>query len=128
MEVDNVHLALTILQMVITALTAVAASSGFWLYINPKRDNRELSRRLLIGLAHDRIVCLSMTYIERGFITRDEYENLRMFLYEPYLELGANGSAQRLMKEVDNLPLFNEQIHIEKKLKGDKDVSKQQSV
>ena len=29
---------------------------------------------MLIGLAHDRIIYLGMTYIERGYITQDEYE------------------------------------------------------
>lgn len=29
---------------------------------------------MLIGLAHDRIVYLGMSYIDRGWITQDEYE------------------------------------------------------
>ena len=32
--------------------------------------------KMLIGLAHDRIIYLGMAYIERGYITQDEYENL----------------------------------------------------
>lgn len=49
--------------------------------------------QLLVGLAHDRIVYLGMKYIERGYITRDEYENLNDYLYVPYAAAGGNGSA-----------------------------------
>jgi hypothetical protein len=60
---------------------------------------------MLIGLGHDRIMFLGMKYIERGFITQDEYENLYDYLYKPYKKLGGNGSAERVMKEVDKLPI-----------------------
>lgn len=60
---------------------------------------------MLLGLAHDRIMSLGMEYINRGYITHDEYENLRKYLFEPYEALGGNGSASRVMKEVDKLPI-----------------------
>ena len=60
---------------------------------------------MLIGLAHDRIIYLGMTYVERGYITQDEYENLYEYLYKPYEKLGGNGSAKRIMKEVNQLPI-----------------------
>ena len=60
---------------------------------------------MLIGLAHDRVLCLGMKYIERGYITQDEYENLYEYLYKPYEKLGGNGSAKRIMKEVEKLPI-----------------------
>lgn len=60
---------------------------------------------MLIGLAHDRIVYLGMQYIERGYITQDEYENLYEYLYKPYEKLGGNGSAKRIMTEVNKLPI-----------------------
>ena len=60
---------------------------------------------MLIGLAHDRILYVGMEYIERGWITQDEYENLYEYLYKPYEKMGGNGSAKRVMKEVDNLPI-----------------------
>jgi hypothetical protein len=46
-------------------------------------------------------------YIERGWISRDEYENLHDYLYKPYKELGGNGSAERVMQEVNKLPIKN---------------------
>lgn len=63
---------------------------------------------MLIGLAHDRIMYLGMSYIDQGYVTQDEYENLRVYLYElyePYERMGGNGSAKRIMQEVDKLPI-----------------------
>lgn len=107
--------ALTIFQLILTALAGVGASSGFWVYMDRKRKTRDLTSKLLIGLAHDRIVCLSLTYIDRGFITSDEFENLHDFLYVPYVALGGNGSAIRLMEKIKKLPLGEPQD----RLKGD---------
>ena len=63
--------------------------------------------QMLVGLAHDRILFLGMSYIERGSITRDEYENLYEYLYRPYQKMGGNGSAKRVMQEVNKLPIHN---------------------
>ena len=60
---------------------------------------------MLIGLAHDRIIYLGMVYVERGWISQDEYENLQVYLYEPYEKMGGNGSARRVMEEVRKLPI-----------------------
>ena len=38
----------------------------------------------------------------------DEYENLNTYLYEPYKKLGGNGSALRVMQEVNKLPIRNQ--------------------
>ena len=65
----------------------------------------EAQRKMLVGLAHDRIIHLGMVYIERGYVTQDEYENLQVYLYEPYEEMGGNGSARRVMEEVRKLPI-----------------------
>lgn len=92
-------------QIIITIIGSVVASSGFWAYLQKRYEKNDVKSRLLIGLAHDRIIYLGMSYIERGFITKDEYENLHDYLYAPYLEMGGNGSAKRIMNEVSNLPI-----------------------
>lgn len=43
---------------------------------------------MLKGLGHDRICYLGECYIQRGYITKDEYENLRDYLYLPYKKIG----------------------------------------
>ena len=93
------------LQMIVTIVCAVIASSGFWAYIQKRNENKDAKSRMLIGLAHDRIIFLGMSYIERGWITQDEYENLYEYLYKPYEEMGGNGSAKRIMNEVNKLPI-----------------------
>ena len=95
-----------VLQTLVTIVCAVLASSGFWAWLQKKDDKKSLQSQMLIGLAHDRIVALGMSYIERGWITKDEYENLRDYLYEPYKALGGNGSAKRVMEGVNKLKIF----------------------
>lgn len=91
-------------QMIVTVVCSVVASSGFWALVQSRMNKHDANTRLLIGLAHDRICYLGLKYIERGYITQDEYENLNDYLYVPYRERGGNGSAQRVMEMVKKLP------------------------
>ncbi len=93
------------LQILVTVLSSVLASSGLWAYLAKRADKKDNKTEMLIGLGHDRITQLAMEYIDRGWITQDEYENLHDYLYEPYIKLGGNGSARRLMDEVDKLEI-----------------------
>lgn len=91
-------------QMIVTVVCSVVASSGFWALVQSRMNKHDANTRLLVGLAHDRICYMGMKYIERGYITQDEYENLNDYLYVPYRESGGNGSAQRVMETVKKLP------------------------
>lgn len=95
------------IQMAVTVVCAVIASSGFWAYIQKRSEKKDVKTQMLVGLAHDRILFLGMSYVERGYITRDEYENLYEYLYRPYEKMGGNGSAKRVMQEVNKLPIHN---------------------
>ena len=95
----------TLLQMAMTVICAVIASSGFWAFLQNRRDKKDVKTQMLVGLAHDRIISLGMKYIERGYITQDEYENLYEYLYKPYEKLVGNESAKRIMQEVNKLPI-----------------------
>lgn len=92
-------------QMLITILCAVIASSGFWAFITKMSEKKDVRTKMLLGLGHDKIMYLGMKYIERGEITQSEYENLSKYLYEPYKQMGGNGSAERVMREVDKLKI-----------------------
>lgn len=96
-----------ILELLVAIVVAALGSTGLWSFFATKKKTETAERKLLVGLAHDRIVYLGMKYVERGEITRDEYENLNDYLYKPYAEAGGNGSAQRVMEEVRRLPLHN---------------------
>lgn len=95
-----------------SVIVTLLASSGFWAMLEyrfRKRDTtnkqREMQTDLLLGLAHDRIVYLGLKYIRRGCITTEEYENLMTYLYKPYKAMDGNGSAERVIMEVMQLPI-----------------------
>lgn len=92
-------------QVFTSVLIALISSTGLWGYIANYRNKHDAKTRLLIGLAHDRIIYLGTRYIDRGYITPDEYENLHDYLYVPYAENGGNGSAKRVMEQVKALPI-----------------------
>ena len=50
------------------------------------------------------LVFFGMQYIERGWITRDEYETMQG-LYKTYVKLGGNGSGTKIMSEIERLPI-----------------------
>lgn len=92
-------------QMVLTIVSSVLASSGLWAIILKRMEKKDAKTELLIGIAHDRIMFLGSSYLDRGYITRDEYENLYEYLYNPYKKAGGNGSAAHMMEKVDKLPM-----------------------
>lgn len=95
------------LQTAITVVCSVIASSGFWAWLQARHEKKDAKTRMILGLGHDRIVTLAMQYIERGWLTQDEYEDLNKYLYLPYIEMGGNGTAERLMKAVKELPIHH---------------------
>lgn len=111
------EITIQILQIIIPVLIAFVASSGFWLFLSSRQEKKSLQTELLLGLAHDRIVRLGMHYIEQGWITQDEYENLNVYLYKPYEKLGGNGSARRIMLEVERIKIVKNKFH--EKVTGD---------
>lgn len=92
------------IEVLVTIAGAFLASSGFWAWLQSRSKKQDSSKKMLLGLGHDRILYLCEKYIDRGWISTDEYENLRTWLFEPYEEMGGNGTAKRLMAIVDNLP------------------------
>ena len=95
-------------QAFISVVVAVFASTGFWSFMSSKDTTKQAQTDMLKGLAHDRIISLGMEYIRNGEITKDQYNNLYVYLYKPYKTLDGNGSAEKIMKEVERLPLRKE--------------------
>lgn len=96
-------------ELIITLAGIIFASTGFWAFIENRFSERKKAKsaanRMLMGLAHDRILYLGQEYINRGTITVDEYDNLVNYLYEPYKALGGNGTAERVIDAVKKLPI-----------------------
>lgn len=95
---------MTTSQIILTIVTALLASSGLWAFLGKKLERNNAERELLVGIGHIELVFFGMQYIERGWITRDEYETMQS-LYKPYIKLGGNGSGTKIMKELEKLPI-----------------------
>lgn len=83
----------------------LAASGSFWVYLRHRFEHRDHIEKLILGLAHDKIIRLCLAYLEKGYIGQDEYADLIHYFWQPYCKLGGNGSADRVMRLVELLPL-----------------------
>ena len=95
---------MTTSQVILTIITALLASSGLWAFLGSRLERNSAERELITGIGHIELVFFGMQFIERGWITRDEYETMQD-LYKPYVKLGGNGSGARIMKELEKLPI-----------------------
>lgn len=93
------------MELWVTIVLAVLGASGFWTLILRLLDNKTAKTKMILGLGHDRIIWLCQKYIDRGWISSDEHEDLIKYLYTPYVGLKGNGTAKRLIDEVNRLPI-----------------------
>ena len=95
--------------LIITVIVTIFASSGFWAFAlgiyEHRRKWESAEDRAIRALLHDRVFEISKMLIQRGSVTTEEYDNLK-YLFEPYQEMGGNGTCQRLKAEVDKLPII----------------------
>lgn len=96
-------------EIIIAIVASVFGSTGFWALITAIWNNHtkkvSTEGKMLRGLAHDRICELGEKYLEQGYVTKDEYENLHDYLFVPYSELGGNGTAAKIVEDVKRLPM-----------------------
>lgn len=96
-------------ETIVTLVVAIFASSGFWAFIlamiNKIFDRRSAKNQILLGLGHDRIVFLCEKYLTQGWITSEDFENLHDYLFVPYKKMKGNGTAEKLMRDVEKLPI-----------------------
>ena len=97
-------------EAIAVALIAGITSGGISqliIFLIKRKDEKKNNPlvNIMRGIGHDRIVFLAKQYIERGSITDDEYKNLHDYLYKPYKEMGGNGTAEKVMKEIEKLPI-----------------------
>lgn len=79
-------------------------STGMWSFLRSRDTKRAATTRLMMGMARETITTHGMAYIERGYITKEEFDELDKYFYKPYMALGGNGTAERIMSEVSRLP------------------------
>lgn len=70
-----------------------------------KKEQFDALCHCVTGIAMFRIAREAKRYIDRGFITSEEYHTLKHNLYDPYEALGGNGMAKKYMGEVEELPM-----------------------
>lgn len=96
------------IDIIVTLIVAVFGSTGFWTWVQTRNKKKSAETRLLLGLAYSEIINRADACISRGWVEVDEYNELDRYLYRPYVEMGGNGTAQKLMTEVRNLPTRKE--------------------
>ena len=96
--------------VILTIIGAVFASQGFWTWLQTRNSKRSAKTKLIMGLGYAEICRRAAIYLAQGEITRDEYQDFVKYLYKPYRDMGGNGTADRLMREVEKLPIQKEAI------------------
>jgi hypothetical protein len=104
-----------ILPYFVTMICGILASGGLWAFITRLMDKKSFTRQMLLGLSHDRLVHLCMRFIDRGWLTKEEFENAYKYLYLPYKKLGGNGTIDRLVEEMKKLPIRASTYYAERK-------------
>lgn len=94
-----------IAEMANPAVTAVLGGSGIWAWAKTKADRSTNADKLLLTVSRNHLISLGRSYIERGYITMDEYEEYEAE-YKIYSNLGGNGLARRVFERVDDLPMM----------------------
>ena len=95
-------------------LSAVFGAPGMWALLKAKTDRDDNSAKLLLSVSRNQLIALGRTYIERGYITMDEYEEYESE-YSIYSALGGNGLARRMFEQIDELPMMPNGIDGRKK-------------
>ena len=98
------------IDIIVTLIVAVFGSTGFWTFIQNRSKRKSAEARLLIGIAYSEIIRRSEHYIKQGYIGTDEYNELTKYLYQPYLDMGGDGTAEKLMGEVKQLQTMKEDL------------------
>ena len=91
------------INILVTILVSVFASSGFWQFVMSRRSNKDEKTKALLALLHNEIYNSAEKAILRGNITTEELDNLTC-LFQPYEKLGGNGTGLILYTKAKNLP------------------------
>lgn len=87
------------------AVTALLGGSGIWAWAKTRSERNDSEDRLLLQVAKNQLVTQGREYLNRGYITMDEYEEYESE-YKVYKKLGGNGLARRIFEQVDDLPMM----------------------
>jgi hypothetical protein len=96
------------------AVEIAAGLAILWKFMQPLRDavkeqakRTELMEEGIQSILHDRIYQACTFYIKRGWVTVSDLKNLE-HMFEPYEDMGGNGTAKELYERVKDLPIREE--------------------
>lgn len=92
------------IEVLITIAGSVFASSGLWTLILYKAKQKDTGLLMTRGMAHYQIIEEGQKFIDRGWITHEEYDDFMKYLGNPYLESGSNGLAKKMIDDISDLP------------------------
>ena len=90
-------------ELIIAIIAAIFGSTGFWSWLQNRGRKKSAETRLLMGIAYSKIIDRCTEYINRGYVNTDEYHELEHYLFQPYKEMGGNGTAEKLFNDVSKL-------------------------
>lgn len=90
-------------------ITTILSGPGIWAWAKTRTARNNSEDRLLLQIAKNQLVSQGREYLKRGYITMDEYEEYEAE-YQVYSDLGGNGLARRVFKQVDDLPILPNDI------------------
>lgn len=86
-------------------ITTVLSGPGIWAWAKTRTQRNDSEDKLLLQVAKNQLVSQGRKYLNRGYITMDEYEEYESE-YQVYSNLGGNGLARRIFEQVDELPMM----------------------
>lgn len=93
---------------IIAIIAAVFGSTGFWSWLQNRNRKKSAETRLLMGIGYSKIIDRCNEYLQRGYVDTNEFHELEHYLYQPYAEMGGNGTAEKLFNDVKGLPVREE--------------------
>lgn len=86
-------------------VTTVLSGPGIWAWAKTRTQRNNSENRLLLQVAKNQLITQGRKYLNRGYVTMDEYEEYESE-YHVYTDLGGNGLARRIFEQVDDLPMM----------------------
>ena len=96
------------IEIIVAIVVAIFGSTGFWSWLQNRGRKKSAETRLLMGIAYSKIIDRCTEYINRGYVNTDEYHELEHYLFQPYKEMGGNGTAEKLFNDVSKLTVKEE--------------------
>lgn len=92
------------LKLILGILGLAGLWSSIFKWIDTKKEKNDAEREMVLGLGHFEIIDRCDRYIEQGWISSAEFDDLEKYLFKPHAKLGGDGSAERAFNKVRQLP------------------------